>query len=85
MEDKIIDIIVEISENESIKDKLDIDLIENEIIDSLGFINLISRLEEEFDIEIQPTQVKPETWRSISSIVELIMSYNEQWGNNGKD
>ena len=78
MEDKIIDIIVEISENESIKDKLDIDLIENEIIDSLGFINLISRLEEEFDIEIQPTQVKPETWRSISSIVELIMSYNEQ-------
>ena len=77
MEDKVIDIIVEISENEEVRNNLEIDLIENEIIDSLGFINLIARLEEEFDIEIQPTQVKPETWRSISSIVELIKSYNK--------
>ncbi len=75
MEDKVIDIIVEISENEEVRNNLEIDLIENEIIDSLGFINLIARLEEEFDIEIQPTQVKPETWRSISSIVEMIKSY----------
>lgn len=77
MEDKVIDIIVEISENEEVRDNLEIDLIQNEILDSLGFINLISRLEDEFDIEIQPTQVKPETWRSIHSIVELIKSYKE--------
>ena len=75
MEDKVIDIIVEISENEEVRDNLEIDLIQNEILDSLGFINLISRLEDEFDIEIQPTQVKPETWRSIGSIVEMIKSY----------
>ena len=75
MEDKVIDIIVEISENEEIRNNLEIDLIESEIIDSLGFINLISRLEEEFDIEIQPTQVKPETWRRIDGIVKLITSY----------
>lgn len=77
MEDKIINIIAEICENETIKDNLDIDLIENEILDSLAFINLISRLEEEFDIEIQPTQVKPDTWRNISSIIELVKSYNK--------
>ena len=77
MEDKIIDIIIELCENETIKDNLDIDLIENEILDSLAFITLISRLEEEFDIEIQPTQVKPETWRSVNSIIELVKSYNK--------
>ena len=77
MENKIIDIIVEISENESIKDNLDIDLLENDILDSLAFINLISRLEEEFDIEIQPTQVKPDTWRNINSIIELVKNYNK--------
>lgn len=77
MEDRVINIIAEICENESIKDNLDIDLIENEILDSLAFITLISRLEEEFDIEIQPTQVKPDTWRSINSIIELVKSYNE--------
>ena len=77
MEDKVINIIAEICENETIKDNLDIDLIENEILDSLAFITLISRLEEEFDIEIQPTQVKPDTWRSVNSIIELVKSYNE--------
>lgn len=76
MEDKIINLIAEICEDETIKDNLDIDLIENEILDSLAFITLISRLEEEFDIEIQPTQVKPDTWRSINSIIELVKSYN---------
>ena len=77
MEDRVINIIAEICENEAIKDNLEIDLIENEILDSLAFITLISRLEEEFDIEIQPTQVKPDTWRSINSIIELVKSYNE--------
>ena len=77
MENKIINIIAEVCENEKVKDNLDIDLIENEILDSLAFINLISRLEEEFDIEIQPTQVKPDTWRNINSIIELVKSYNK--------
>ena len=77
MEDRVINIIAEICENETIKDNLDIDLIENEILDSLAFITLISRLEEEFDIEIQPTQVNPDTWRNINSIIKLIKSYNE--------
>ena len=85
MEDRVINIIAEICENETIKDNLDIDLIENEILDSLAFITLILRLEEEFDIEIQPTQVKPDTWRSINSIIELVKNYNELRGNNGKN
>lgn len=85
MEDKIINIIAEVCENEEIKDNLDIDLIENEILDSLAFINLISRLEDEFDIEIQPTQVEPDTWRDINSIVELVKSYTKEWSNNGKN
>ena len=77
MEDRVVNIIAEICENETIKDNLDIDLIENEILDSFAFITLISRLEEEFDIEIQPTQVKPDTWRSINSIIELVKSYSK--------
>ena len=85
MEDKIINIIAEVCENEEIKDNLDIDLIENEILDSLAFINLISRLEDEFDIEIQPTQVEPDTWRNINSIVELVKSYTKEGRDNGKN
>lgn len=77
MEDKIINIIANVCEDTSIKENLDIDLIENEILDSLAFVNLISKLEEEFDIEIQPTQVDPDTWRSVYSIIELVKNYNK--------
>lgn len=72
MKDKIIDIIVELCEDDSIKYNLDIDLIENEILDSFAFISLITRIEEEFDIELQPTQISPDTWRSVDSITHLV-------------
>lgn len=58
MEDKIIDIIEEVSGYEELRKNLDIDLLKNEILDSLAFIELISTLNDEFDIEIQPTRCK---------------------------
>ena len=75
MEDKIIDIIVEVCQDETLRDNLDVDLIENDILDSLAFITLMSRLEEEFNIEIQPTQIDSKTWRHVDSIIELIKNY----------
>ena len=75
MENKIIDIIVEVCGEESIRNNLDIDLIENDLLDSLAFITLITRLEEEFNIEIQPTQVNPDTWRKVDAIVKMVKEY----------
>ncbi len=72
MEDKIIEIIEELSEIKNLKENKEMDLIENDVLDSLAFIELIYRLEEEFDIEIQPTQVKSDTWRKISEIEKLV-------------
>lgn len=72
MEDRIIEIIEEVSGFENLRENLEIDLLENEILDSLAFIELITALEEEFDIEIQPTQVEPSTWRKVEKIVELV-------------
>lgn len=74
MKDKIIDIIEEVSGYKNLRENLDVDLLRNEILDSLAFIELISTLNDEFDIEIQPTQVKPETWRNVDKIVELVES-----------
>lgn len=74
MKDKIINIIEEVSGYENLRENLDVDLLQNEILDSLAFIELISTLNDEFNIEIQPTQVKPETWRNVDKIVELVES-----------
>lgn len=72
MEEKIIDIIENLTNYKELRENKDIDLLENEILDSLAFIELITSLEEEFDIEIQPTQVNPDTWRNVSKITELV-------------
>lgn len=72
MEERVIEIIEKLTGVNGLRKNKDIDLLENEIIDSLAFIELITSLEEEFDIEIQPTQINPDTWRNIDKIVELI-------------
>lgn len=74
MEEKIIEIIENLTGYKKLKENRDIDLLDNEILDSLAFIELITSLEEEFDIEIQPTQVEPNTWRSIKRIADLVKS-----------
>ena len=74
MEEKIIEIIEDLTGYKDLKKNKEIDLLENEILDSLAFIELISSLENEFNIEIQPTQVDPNTWRSIKSIIDLVKS-----------
>ena len=79
MEEKIVEIIVNLTGFNELKQNKDIDLLENEIFDSLAFIELITALEEEFNIEIQPTQVTPDTWRSVEKIAELVKSKSIEW------
>ncbi|MBR2289709.1 MAG: D-alanine--poly(phosphoribitol) ligase subunit 2 [Clostridia bacterium] len=72
MEERIIEIIESLTDFKDLRKNREIDLLENEILDSLAFIELIEALEEEFDIEIQPTQVSPDTWRNVKKIAEMV-------------
>ena len=72
LQDRIIDIIEDITDFKNLRENIDIDLLENEVLDSLSFVELITILEEEFNIEIQPTQVDGDTWRSINKISQLV-------------
>ena len=72
MEEKIIGIIERVTEYKDLRKNIEIDLLENEILDSLAFIELINSLEEEFDIEIYPTQEEPKTWRKVENIIEMV-------------
>lgn len=75
MREQIISIIKRLTGYEEIDDN--VDLIEEDILDSLAFIELITELEDTFNIEIQPTQVPSDTWRSVDSIVEMIEKTKE--------
>ncbi len=69
---QVLNIIIEETGCEELRSDKDIDLIENDIIDSLAFINLIDRLSMEFNIDIQPTQVTAEAWRTVAKITEMV-------------
>ena len=72
MKDKIIDIIIKLTEYEDLRNNPNVNLIEEDILDSLAFIELISELENEFDIEIQPTQIPNDTWNNVDNIVKMV-------------
>ena len=63
MKEQIIKIIEGLTDYKDIDNKTD--LLEEDILDSLAFIELIAELENTFNIEIQPTQVPSDTWQNI--------------------
>ncbi len=72
MEEEIVELIVKWTGYEKLRENKYVDLLEEDILDSLAFIEIITELEEEFDIEIQPTQVPQDTWRSVDNIVKMV-------------
>ena len=69
---RVLQIVIEETGCEELRDNPDMDLISNDIIDSLAFINLIDILDMEFSIDIQPTQVTSDTWRTVAKITEMV-------------
>jgi len=72
MEEKILDMIVNITDEEEIKENLDINLFENDLLDSLGYTELIVSIEDEFGIELSPTEITREMVDTPNKIIELI-------------
>ena len=52
----------------------DYQLLEREVVDSLGIFKIISFLENEFDIIVDDDDLIPENFNTISSISELVTS-----------
>ena len=57
---RILDIIEEISEDDSFREDLDADLIDLGILDSLGMVTLIIALEKNFSIKLPITEINVE-------------------------
>ena len=74
MQVKIAALLKEINDKDNVKD-YDMDLFENEMLDSLGIAQLIGALEETFHVEIDPEDIVPEHFSTINEIVALITKY----------
>lgn len=72
MKEKILDMIEKITDEEGIREHLDINLFENDILDSLGYTELLIAIEEEFGIELSPTEITREMVDTPNKIIEII-------------
>ena len=76
MDDMIRNLLVRVCGTEDALDE-SIDLIDNGILDSLAFIELLTELDFE-GISIQPTQVDRNRFRNVNSIIELVKEYQSR-------
>ena len=70
--EKVFDLLEDITEYAGLRNNTELDLLDTNILDSLSFIILLERLDDELGIEIQPTQVSPAVWRTPDSIAKYI-------------
>ena len=72
LEQKIIDLIIEITDEAEIGDYRDDDLFEEEVLDSLGAIELLVSLKEEFGVSIAPTELDRSEMNTVNKIIERV-------------
>ena len=72
MEEKIMNIIFDACDDKLIFKNKDVNFFETGLLDSMGFIELLVTVEEEFDIEIDPSEIKKEEMSTPNQLITFI-------------
>ena len=70
--EKILDILEDICQDEVVKEEMDINLIEERLINSIDYIELLAAIEDEFDVVIAPSELTMEDMATPGKMVETI-------------
>ncbi len=72
MEEKLLDILERICDDEVVREDLDIDLFEEGLLDSLAVAELIVAIEEEFKVILSPTEYEKEELSTVRRIEKIL-------------
>lgn len=72
VEEKILDMLEELTGDEIVREDKDIDLLEEDLIDSLDYVELLIMIQKEFDLVIAPSEVTKEEMATPSRIIETV-------------
>jgi D-alanine--poly(phosphoribitol) ligase subunit 2 len=72
MEEKVMDLLESICEDGVVRENPDIELFENDLLDSLTFTELLVEIEDRFGIVISPSEVSREDFGTPNKIIALI-------------
>ena len=74
MEEKLLDVLEDICGDEVVKENPDINLIEEDLMDSLDYTELLIAIEENFGVVIAPSEVTREQMDTPNKIIAIIKS-----------
>ena len=74
MKERLLEILAEICEDDIVKENMDIDLLKADLLDSLGFAELLALIEEEFGIILSPSEFQRKDLNTPAKIIEIIES-----------
>lgn len=72
MIEKVLKIFIDVTENEDISEELDLDLFEAGLLDSLAIIEVLLKIEEEFGLKLQPTDLEREDMATVNNLVAFL-------------
>lgn len=72
MQEKVLDILANICEDDIVKEDMNVDLFETGLLDSLAFIEMMVQMEEEFNIAIAPSELDRAQVNTPQKLIEMI-------------
>lgn len=72
MEEKVLEMLADLCEDEVVKTNKEIDLFKTGLLDSLTFAELLFDIEDQFGIIIAPSEIEREDINTVQKIIDLI-------------
>jgi len=74
MEEKVLDMLIEVTGNDDIAEEKDLDLFEAGLLDSLGIIEVLLKIEEVFGLRLQPTDLEKKDMATVNNLIEFLQN-----------
>lgn len=78
MEEKLLEILEQICDDDIVREDLELDLVEEGLLDSIAVVELIVAIEEEFGVSLSPTEYEKEDWATVRKIEKILMEKGVQ-------
>lgn len=72
--ESVIEIFEEVLGSDEIRDNQDLDMFENEMLDSLAIIEVLLGIEDKLDLSLQPTDLERKDMATVNNLISFLES-----------
>ncbi|WP_331275576.1 D-alanine--poly(phosphoribitol) ligase subunit DltC [Peptostreptococcus equinus] len=72
IKENVIEIFEEVMDTDEIRDNLDLDVFENEMLDSMGIIEVLLGIEEKMGLSLQPTDLERKDMATANNLISFL-------------